>query len=520
MDVTSASVRGVRGAITARANTPEAIGEAAKELVRRMMDENGIGPEDIASIIFSVTDDLNAAFPAEAARELGLHMVPLLCTREIDVPGSMPRCIRVLMHVNTGTPQHAVRHVYLGEARALRPDLPGTPPASPAGGETAGPRPRAATLAIDPYVPGMSAEEVRERFGLDDVVKLASNENPLGPSPAALARLQEALAGLHAYPDGGARRLTAALAARFELPEDHFIVGNGSDGVIKMLAETFLEPGDDIVCARPTFSQYAFGAALMGARTQWVPLTPDMRHDLPAMARRIGPRTKAVFVCNPNNPTGTVVTKAEFEDFLAMVPRRVLVVVDEAYAEYTDESRLFGVDAVRRGDPRVVVLRTFSKIYGLAGLRVGYGIAHPSVVAALQRVKEPFQVSAPAQLAAEAALGDLEHVRRSVAVNEEGKRYFYRRLEELGLDYIPTEANFVFFDVGRPSREVFMHLLREGVVVRAGDAFGQGTFIRATIGTGAQNQRLFDALARLLQHDTVPAGAAGATAHKKGETAR
>lgn len=520
MDVTVQSVRGVRGATSARDNTAEAIGEATKELVQRMMDDNDIRPESIASIIFSVSEDLNAAFPAEAARELGLSTVPLLCTREIDVPGSLPRCIRVLMHVNTGVPQAAVRHVYLRDAQVLRPDLSSSSDAPPGVKEPSAPRPRAATEGIEPYVPGMSIDAVRERFALTDVIKLASNENPLGPSPAAVSRMQGALADLHNYPDGGAGRLVAALSARFGLPERHFIVGNGSDGVIKMLAEAYLEAGDDIVCAHPTFSQYAFGAALMGARTTTVPLTADMRHDLHAMVRHIGPRTKAVFVCNPNNPTGTVVTGAEFEEFLARVPDDVLVVVDEAYAEYTSPGNLFGIDAVRRGDPRVIVLRTFSKIYGLAGLRVGYGVAHPSVIAAISRVKEPFQVNTLAQLAAEAALADDEHVRRSVELNEEGKRYFYRRLEELGLYYVPTEANFVFFDVGRSSREVFMQLLREGIIVRAGDAFGQDTFIRATIGTGAQNQRLFDALARLLGQDIIPAHAAGTVGHEKGEAAR
>src|SRR5690606_38049015 len=180
---------------------------------------------------------------------------------------SMPRCIRVLMHVNTGTPQHAVRHVYLGEARALRPDLPGTPPASPAGGETACPRPRAATLAVDPYVPGMAAEEARGRFGLDDVVQLASNDNPLGPSPAALARLQEALAGPPPYPDGGARGLTATLAARLVPPGVQLLAGSGSEGVITMPAETFLGAGDDVVRARPTCRQYVLAAALAGVRS-------------------------------------------------------------------------------------------------------------------------------------------------------------------------------------------------------------------------------------------------------------
>lgn len=510
------TVRGVRGATAARANTAAAIGEATKELVQRMMDENAIRADAIASMIFSVSEDLNAAFPAEAARELGLHQVPLLCTREINVPGSLPRCIRVLMHVNTDLPQEAIHHVYLGEAQALRPDL--TASAGQAGRQS--PRPRSATDAIEPYVPGMSIERVREQFGLNDIIKLASNENPLGPSPLALTAMQNGVQELHTYPDGAARRLVAALSDRFDLPDDHFIVGNGSDGVIKMIAEAYLEPGDDIVCAQPTFSQYAFGAALMGANVKYVPLTEDMRHDLPAMAEQIGPRTKAVFVCNPNNPTGTTVSPESFAAFLQQVPPHVLVVVDEAYAEYTTADHLFGIDAVRAGDRRVVVLRTFSKIYGLAGLRVGYGVAHPAVIDHLRRVQEPFQVNSLAQLAAEAALHDEEHVARSVELNEAGKRFFYERLRALGLSYAPTEANFVFFDVGRAVREVFMQLLREGIIVRGGDAFGQDTWMRVTIGTSEQNERLFDALARCLGRDEVPAHALGAAGREKGEASR
>lgn len=517
MHMTRSGVRGVRGAITAEANTALAIGEATKQLVQRMMDENGIEPDAIASIIFSVSEDLNASFPAEAARELGLQRVPLLCTREINVPGSLPRCIRVLMHVNTDLPQSAMRHVYLREAKVLRPDLPDDE--ADVYSATA-PVPRAAISSIEPYVPGLSVDAVRERYGLTDVVKLASNENPLGPSPRATARLASALDELHVYPDGAARRLTAALGARFQLADDHFIVGNGSDAVIKLIAEAYFEPGDDIVCAQPTFSQYAFGAALMGAQVQYVPLMDDMRHDLEAMAARIGPRTKAVFICNPNNPTGTTVTKEQFVQFLKRVPKHVLIVVDEAYAEYTDEDGLFGVAAVREGDPRVIVLRTFSKIYGLAALRVGYGIAQPEVITELRRIQDPFQVNTLAQLAAEGALSDEEHVRRSVEMNEAGKRYFYDRLSELGLRWIPTEANFVFFDVGKPSSEVVSELLARGVIVRAGAAFGQPTFIRATIGTEEQNERLFDALAQVLGREKLPTYAGDTGGTEKGEAAR
>ena len=489
------AVRGLRGATTATANTPAAIGEATRELVQAMLSENQLDPEDIASIIFTVSPDLNAQYPALAARELGLHMVPLLCAREIDVPGGQPRCIRVLMHVNTTRRQAEMRHVYLREARALRPDLPGngamdTPPA---------PRGRAATFRIEPYEPGKPISEVKRELGLDDVVKLASNENPLGPSPKAIAAVREAAAELHIYPDGPATELRQALSRRHGLPAEQILIGNGSDGIIKLIAEAYLDPGDEIVCAHPSFSQYAFAARLMGAREVMVPLV-DMRHDLAAMAAAIGPRTKAVFVCNPNNPTGTTVSAAAFAAFMERVPRHVLVVLDEAYQEYVEDAgTVQGREWVDDPNHSVIVLRTFSKIYGLAALRVGYAMGPAPVIAQLQRVREPFPVNALAQAAALAALEDEDHVRRSREVNQAGKRYFYRRLRDLGLAYVPTEANFVLIDVGRDSREVFRRLVELGVVVRPGAAFGLPTHLRVTIGTPEQNERFFAALETVLR---------------------
>src|SRR5690606_25042080 len=503
------AVRGLRGATTAIANTPEAISAATQELVQALLAENQIDPEDIASIIFTVSSDLNAQFPALAAREMGLHQVPLLCAQEIDVPGSQSRCIRVLMHVNTHRRQAEMRHVYLREARALRPDLPGNGAAArdgaPAGQQDGPPRPRPALARIEPYQPGKPIDEVKRELGLDDVVKLASNENPLGPSPKAVQALKGALDQLHIYPDGAFVDLRQALSRRVGLPPEQIIVGNGSDGIIKLLAEAYLEPGDEIVCAQPTFSQYAFAARLMGAREVLVPLK-EMRHDLEAMAAAIGPRTKAVVICNPNNPTGTTVTEAELGAFMEKVPRHVVVVLDEAYQEYVETpDTVQGRQWVDRQGHNVLVLRTFSKIYGLAALRVGYCMGPAPGIAALKRVQEPFQTNALAQMAALAALSDEEHVSESRRVNQEGKRYFYRRLEELGLKYVPTEANFILIDVGRDSRAVFQELLRHGVIVRAGAAFGLPTHLRVTIGTQEQNERFFAALAAVLSQP-VPKG--------------
>lgn len=480
------SVRGVRGATTATENTEEAVVEATKQLLQEMMGANGFDKASIASVIFTTSPDLNAAFPAQAARELGLHSVPLLGAGEVDVPGALSRCIRVLMHVNTTVAQRDVRHVYLREARSLRPDLCDDIP------EQIDPAPRPETQHIKPYVPGKSIEQARREYNIQgSFIKLASNENPLGPSPKAVQAASEAISEGHTYPDGAYTSLRQKLAELWQLAPEHFIVGNGSDAVIKMIGEAYLQPGDEIVCADPTFSQYEFAASLFGARTVTVPLDSDWRHDLSAMADAIGPRTKAVFLCNPNNPTGTVVSREQFAAFMDRVPRRVLVVIDEAYGEYTDA---FGREWIGRPEHNVLVLRTFSKVFGLAGLRIGYGMANERIIETLRRVQEPFQVNAPAQAAARAALNDEDHLKASLRSNAEGKKYFYNRFAELGMTYVPSEANFIFVNTGYDSREVCAQLLKRGVIVRGGDAFGQSTWLRITIGTKDENERLFDAL--------------------------
>lgn len=489
------AVRGVRGATTAADNTVAAMTSATQKLVQALLEQNDIDLEQIAAILFTVSPDLDATFPAEAARKLGLHHVPLMTATEIDVPNSLNRCIRVLMLINTNVAQRDIRHVYLGEARTLRPDLAADDNSKPSR-----PQPRAATKKIEPYIPGMSIEDARREYDFyGEFVKLASNENPLGPSPRSVAAVADALREMHTYPDGAYKMLRDALSRFWDLPPEYFIVGNGSDGIIKMIGEAYLEMGDEIVCADPTFSQYGFAADLAGARTVKVPLDRDLRHDLSAMADAIGPHTKAVFICNPNNPTGTTVTKEQFDAFMKRVPSHVLVVIDEAYGEYADENGLQGKDWVQRSDHHVIVLRTFSKIYGLAGLRVGYGIAPPIVIDTLRKVQEPFQVNAAAQLAAIEALQDEGHVRTSRRMNDEGRRFFYGKLAALGLQYVPTEANFVFFNVERDSREVCAQLLKRGIIVRGGEAFGLPTWLRVTIGTAEQNERLFDALSKVLR---------------------
>ncbi|ACX52272.1 histidinol-phosphate aminotransferase [Ammonifex degensii KC4] len=348
---------------------------------------------------------------------------------------------------------------------------------------------------VEIYRPGKPIEEVKKELGLEEVVKLASNENPLGPSPKAVAAL-EGLDHWHLYPEGSSYELRQALGKKLEIDPDSIIVGCGSSEVIQMLSLALLAPGDEVVIPVPTFPRYEPLARLMGANPVKVPLK-DYRIDVEAVARALSPRTKLVYLCNPNNPTGTIVTREEVEWFLEKAGEGVLTVLDEAYCEYvTSPAYPDGLDFLRRGY-NVVVLRTFSKIYGLAGLRIGYGVADRELVAELHRVREPFNVSSAAQIAALAALEDEEFVALSRQVNEEGKVFLYRELERRGIAYVPTEANFLLFDAGRDEQEVFRRMLRQGVIIRGG--VGYPTHLRVTIGTLEQNQRFLEALDKALE---------------------
>lgn len=357
---------------------------------------------------------------------------------------------------------------------------------------------RETILSIKPYVPGKPIEEVQRELGIKDVIKLASNENPLGPSPDAVRAIQEAAERVYLYPDGNCYYLKNALAEKHGVSPENIIVGNGTDEIIKMLAEAYLNPGDEIVVADPTFSEYEFAALVMAGRAVKVPCR-SFRHDLKAMAAAITPKTRLVFICNPNNPTGTIVGQMMLDNFLKEIPPSVLVVLDEAYADYvTAEHYPDSLAYVRYGRPNIIVLRTFSKIYGLAGLRVGYGVAVPEIIKNLNRVREPFNVNLVAQAAAIAALKDEAHYRKSREVNIEGKQYLYEQFTAMGLAYVPTETNFIFVDVNRDSRDVFQEMLKQGVIVRTGDIFGYDTYLRVTIGTPRQNERFIKALREVL----------------------
>jgi histidinol-phosphate aminotransferase len=357
-------------------------------------------------------------------------------------------------------------------------------------------------LSIKPYTPGKPVEEVERELGITDVIKLASNENPLGPAPASIAVMQQMINKVSTYPDGNCYYLKNALAEVHSLSPAHFIVGNGSDEVIKLIAEAFLDEGEEAIVADPTFSEYDFAVKIMGGSTVVVP-TKNLTHDLEAMAAAVTDKTKLVFVCNPNNPTGTKVGKDEVNQFLDRLPEGVITVFDEAYYEYvTEEDYPQTLDFVHEGRD-VIVLRTFSKIYGLAGLRIGYGVAKPELIGMLMRVKEPFNVNMLAQAAALAALGDQDHVVRSRQLNDEGKTYLYGEFDRLGLPYMPTHANFVWVQIKADCKEVFGKLLRRGVIVRTGDIFGAPDVIRVTIGTPPQNKRFIEALTEVLTEEGV-----------------
>lgn len=352
-------------------------------------------------------------------------------------------------------------------------------------------------LAIEPYSPGKPIDEVQREYGLTDVIKLASNENPLGPGPLAVSALQKAAADAHLYPDGGCSRLRESIAARLGIAKDQVIVGNGSDELLKLAAEVFLSQSDSAVMADPTFSEYQFATRLMGASVRRVPLK-DYRHDLKAMAAAVDDSTRIAFVCNPNNPTGTIVSHVEFKEFLDSVPSDVLVVLDEAYVEYAQDPAFPQALELLREYTNLLVTRTFSKLHGLAGLRVGYGIGHADLINLMHRVREPFNVNAFGQAAAVAALQDSEHAAQSVQVNERGKAFLYDVFASLELSFIQTQTNFVLVDVGRDSQEIFEQLLIRGIIVRAAHSFGLPTHLRITVGTEAQNRRLAAGLQEVL----------------------
>jgi histidinol-phosphate aminotransferase len=358
---------------------------------------------------------------------------------------------------------------------------------------------RPSVEALQPYQPGKPVEDVQRELGLGRVVKLASNEGPFGPFPAAREALERAAAELNRYPDGGSYRLYEALADRHGVAFGEICVGAGADGCIDMISQAVLDPGDAIVSGWPSFPSYVIYARKQGAETTLVPLA-DQRYDLDALLAAIDDRTKLAYVCHPNNPTGTMNTTGELDAFLERVPDHVLTVVDQAYFEYIDRDDY--PDAIERyfkSGKRVLVLRTFSKIYGLAGLRVGYAVGPADVCAAMAKVRRPFDLTTPAQVAAVASIGDAHELARRREVNRSGLARLETILRENGLEPVPSVGNFVYVDTGADGTALFDRLLHEGVIVRPLAGFGSPTAIRVSVGIPEELEVLAAALSHVLQ---------------------
>ncbi len=366
---------------------------------------------------------------------------------------------------------------------------------------------------LAPYQPGKPVEELQRELGLSKVVKLASNENPLGPSPKALAAVQAALsaspAELGRYPDGNGFVLKDAISRKFGWSHDRITLGNGSNDVLELIARAFLGEGDDAIYARHAFAVYPLAVQAVNARGIEV-AAKNYGHDLPAMAAAVTPATKVIFLANPNNPTGTWFEAAEFEAFMAAVPAQVVVVLDEAYGEFVSDAQALDGFAVLDRYPNLIVSRTLAKAYGLASLRVGYAVAGADITNILNRVRQPFNVNSLALVAAAAAIGDDDFVARSRALNDAGRQQWLDGLRALGLDAIPSRGNFLCVDMGQPALPLFQALLREGVIVRPVANYGLPNHLRISIGLAEENAFALAALARVLA--AAPTAAAGATA--------
>ncbi|MES2918923.1 MAG: histidinol-phosphate transaminase [Pseudomonadota bacterium] len=350
---------------------------------------------------------------------------------------------------------------------------------------------------LSPYQTGKPIEELERELGLNDIIKLASNENPLGCSPRVLEAVEAGLSELALYPDGNGFVLKQALADFYGRPLSEITLGNGSNDLLELVARAFLKPGDEAVFSQHSFAVYPLAVQAVGGTGVSVPAR-DWGHDLPAMARAVNERTRVVFIANPNNPTGTWVEEGELEAFLMALPDNVLVVLDEAYGEYVEKGTLpDGLDFLDRF-PNVIVSRTFSKAYGLAALRVGYAFAHPDITNVLNRVRQPFNVNALALRAAVAALGDQDFVTRSRAQNAAGMQQIIDGIKGMGLRWIPSRGNFLAIELGREGLPVYDALLRQGVIVRPVANYGMPNFLRVTIGSPSENERFLAALKAVL----------------------
>ena len=352
-------------------------------------------------------------------------------------------------------------------------------------------------LQIKTYVPGKPIETVKREFGLDDVIKIASNENPLGPSPKAVEAIKEAASEVNQYPDGSCFELRQKLAKHLGVAPENLIFGDGGDEVIFHFAQAFIKEGDEIITPDTTFSEYATSALLMGGTPKVVPMK-NWEIDVDALLKAVTDKTKAIYITNPNNPTGTLLSKEKIDYLIDNMPEDCLLFLDEAYYEYVDDPDYTNSIKYVKEDKNVLALRTFSKVYGIAGVRIGYGIASKRIIDLMEKTRLPFNVNRIAQKAAIAALDDKEHVANSRKVNKAGKEFLYREFDKLGLEYKPTQGNFVWVDVKTDCKELFAKLQRMGVIIRAGAPFGAPTHIRVSVGTQKELDKFIECLKKVL----------------------
>lgn len=351
---------------------------------------------------------------------------------------------------------------------------------------------------IKPYIPGKPIWEVQKELGEKIVIKLASNENPLGASPKALKAISNNFSMINRYPDANAFELKRKLATNLSVSTDQLIITNGADELITLISETYLEEGDEIIVPSPTFSEYEFGAKLMGAKIVPVSLDHHYQYNVASILSAITDRTKLIYICSPNNPTGTYFPKWMLEELFHVIPKHILIVFDSAYCHFaTKEDYTDGIEFVRSGYP-IVILQTFSKIYGLAGLRVGYGVAPVSVIENILKVKEPFNVNSLAQKAATVAITDFEHVYQTRQLNKSGRELLYKALNKFGIPYTESMSNFVLVEFGKDAKIIYEELLKEGIIVRYGDIWGLPKHIRISIGTEEEIFQLIESISFIL----------------------
>ena len=359
-------------------------------------------------------------------------------------------------------------------------------------------KPKIGIDEIQPYQGGKPIEEVQRELGVDNVIKLASNENPLGPSPLAVDSMKKALSDINLYPDGNTYYLKQDLAIHLGVSPENLILGNGSNEVLQIVGDTFISPNDEVIFSESAFVVYQLVSKICIAKLIIVPML-GFDQDLEAMAGAITDRTKVAFIANPNNPTGTMVTKNQVERFIEQVPDKVLIVFDEAYYEYINRLDYPQTINYMNEKENIIITRTFSKIYGLAGLRIGYGISDPKIIDLMNRVRQPFNCNTLAQVAAHAALKDHQHVQKSQELNKRGKIQLYRFFDEIGLDYVPSEGNFILVHFDTSGQEIADQLLQKGVIIRPVAGYGFPNSIRVTIGTSEENRRFISALKEILQ---------------------